>query len=61
MKKINMTKLQAWRLVVISLVFGIGDRTINSITQDYSVGSLFQVALGVALLALVYQLDPYNR
>lgn len=55
-----MNKLIYWRLVVVSLIFGISDRTIYSITKDYSVNSLFQVVLGVILLALVYQLYPYN-
>jgi len=56
-----MTKLQAWKLVIVSLIFGISDRTINTITHDYSVDSLLQVVLGVVLLALVYQLYPYNH
>jgi len=56
-----MTKLQAWKLIVVSLVFGISDRTIYSITRDYSIDSLLQVVLGVVLLALVYQLYPYNH
>ena len=56
-----MTKLQAWGLIVVSLLFGISDRTINAIITDYSVDSLLQVVLGVTLLALVYQLYPYNR
>jgi hypothetical protein len=56
-----MTKLQSWYLVVINLIFGISDRTINTITHNYSVDSLLQVVLGVVLLALVYQLYPYNH
>ena len=55
-----MTKLQAWYLIIINLIFGISDRTINSITKDYSIDSLLQVVLGVVLLILVYQLYPYN-
>lgn len=58
---LNMTKLQSWGLIVVSLLFGISDRLVNSITKDYSVDSLLQVVLGVTLLALVYQLYPYNR
>lgn len=55
-----MSKLNCWRLVSISTVFGISDRLVNSITRDYSVDSLIQVVLGVVLLTLVYQLYPYN-
>lgn len=61
MRRISMTKQQSWYLIVINLIFGISDRTINTITHDYSVGSLLQVVLGVVLLALVYQLYPYNH
>lgn len=56
-----MSKLNCWRLVSISTVFGISDRLVNSITKDYSVDSVLQVVLGITLLALVYQLYPYNR
>lgn len=56
-----MIKLRAWYLIVLSLIFGISDRTINSIIKDYSVDSLLQVALGLVLLALVYQLYPYSH
>jgi len=55
-----MTKLQSWYLIVVNLIFGISDRTINAITHDYSVDSLLQVVLGVVLLTLVYQLYPYS-
>lgn len=61
MKRIDMTKLQSWYLIVINLILGISDRTINTITHDYSVDNLVQVVLGVVLLALVYQLYPYNH
>ena len=60
MRKTDITKLRAWRLIVVSLVLGVSDRTIYSITRDYSVDSLIQVVLGVVLLTLVYQLYPYN-
>ena len=60
MRKTNITKLRAWRLIVVSLVLGVSDRTIYSITRDYSVDSLIQVVLGVVLLTLVYQLYPYS-
>lgn len=56
-----MTKLQSWQLIIVSLIFGISDRIINSITKDYSVDSILQVVLGLVLLTLVYQLYPYNR
>jgi len=56
-----MSKLNCWWITVSSLLFGISDRTINSITKDYSVDSVLQVVLGVTLLALVYQLYPYNH
>lgn len=56
-----MSRLQSWLLIIGSLIFGISDRTINSITKDYSLDTLLQVALGLVLLALVYQLYPYNR
>lgn len=55
-----MTKLQSWQLIIVSLIFGISDRIINSITKDYSVDSILQVVLGLVLLTLVYQLYPYN-
>lgn len=55
-----MSKLNCWRLVSISTVFGISDRLVNSITRDYSVDSLIQVVLGVVLLTLIYQLYPYS-
>ena len=56
-----MNKLEYWWLTVFFILFGVSDRTIYSITKDYSVDSLPQVVLGVVLLALVYQLYPYNR
>lgn len=56
-----MSKLQCWVAVILFILFGISDRLVNSITKDYSVDSLLQVVLGVTLLALVYQLYPYNR
>lgn len=55
-----MSKLQCWWLVVLALIFGIGDRTINSIINDYSVESLSQIIIGVVLLLLVNQFYPYN-
>lgn len=55
-----MNKLTCWRLTVLSTIFGISDRLVNSITKDYSIDSLLQVAIGATLLALVYQLYPYN-
>lgn len=56
-----MTKLNCWRLISLSTLFGISDRLVNSITKDYSLDSILQVVLGVVLLALVYQLYPYNH
>lgn len=41
-----MDKLLCWRLIVASLIFGVGDRTINSIIHDYSIDSLAQIAIG---------------
>jgi hypothetical protein len=55
-----MSKLNCWRLTISSLLFGISDRLINSITKDYSVDSTLQVILGLVLLTLVCQLYPYN-
>lgn len=56
-----MDKLLCWRLVVASLIFGVGDRTINSIIHDYSIDSLVQILIGGILLLLVNQLYPYNH
>lgn len=55
-----MSKLQSWWLIVSALIFGVGDRTINSITNDYSVDTLAQILIGGILLLLVNQLYPYN-
>lgn len=55
-----MNKLQSWLVTVFFIWFGISDRTINSIINDYSVESLNQILIGVILLLLVNQLYPYN-
>ena len=56
-----MSKLQCYYLVIFSLVFGISDRTINSIVNNYSVDSIAQILIGAILLLLVNQLYPYNQ
>lgn len=55
-----MSKLTSWRLIVLSLIFGISDRTINSIVNNYSIDSLAQILIGAILLLLVNQLYPYH-
>lgn len=55
-----MTKLMSWRLTIFSLIFGISDRTINAIINNYSIDSLAQILIGVILLLLVNQLYPYG-
>jgi hypothetical protein len=56
-----MTKLQCWILTMTSIVFGISDRIINSILNNYSIDSLVQILIGAILLLLVNQLYPYNH
>jgi len=48
-------------LVILSLIFGISDRTVNSIINNYSIESLSQILIGAILLLLVNQLYPYNH
>ena len=55
-----MNKLQCWWLILIALIFGISDRTLNSIINNYSIDSLFQILIGAILLLLVNQLYPYD-
>lgn len=55
-----MSKLTSWRLIVLSLIFGISDRTINSIINNYSIDSLAQILIGAILLLLVNQIYPYG-
>ena len=56
-----MNKIQCWKIVVGSLIFGVSDRTLNSIINDYSIDSLAQILIGGVLLLLVNQLYPYNH
>ena len=56
-----MSRLQCWWLVIFLLIFGISDRTINSIIQNYSISSLSQILIGAILLLLVNQLYPYQK
>jgi len=55
-----MDKLRSWWIIVISILFGMGDRIINSIIHDYSIDSLVQILIGGTLLLLVNQLYPYE-
>lgn len=55
-----MSKIQYWQLTIASIIFGISDRTINSIINNYSIDSLAQILIGATLLLLVNQLYPYN-
>ena len=55
-----MNKIQCWKIVVGSLIFGVSDRILNSIINNYSVESLSQIFIGAILLLLVNQLYPYN-
>lgn len=55
-----MNKLQCYYLIILSLFFGVCDRTLNSIISNYSIDSLAQILIGVILLLLVNQLYPYN-
>ena len=54
-----MSKLNYWRIIALSILFGMSDRTLNSILQNYSVGSISQILVGGLLLLLVNQLYPY--
>jgi hypothetical protein len=56
----SMSKLTSWRLIVLSFIFGISDRTINSIINNYSIDSLAQILIGAILLLLVNKLYPYG-
>lgn len=56
-----MSRLQSYYLILLSLIFGISERTINSIINNYSVDSLAQIFVGITLLLLVNQLYPYNH
>jgi hypothetical protein len=55
-----MSKLQCWWLTMTSIIFGISDRTFNSIINNYSIESLAQILIGAILLLLVNQLYPYH-
>lgn len=55
-----MSKLQCWQVILLLILFGISDRTINTITNNYSIDSLSQVLVGGLLLLLVNQLYPHD-
>lgn len=55
-----MSKLQCWFLTMSSIIFGISDRTLNSILHNYSIDSLVQIVIGAILLLLIIQLYPYH-
>lgn len=54
-----MSKLNYWWFTILSIIFGMSDRTLNSILQNYSIESLSQILVGGLLLLLVNQLYPY--
>jgi hypothetical protein len=56
-----MDKLRCFWIIIVSIIFGMGDRTINAIIHDYSIDSLVQILIGGVLLLLVSQLYPYNH
>lgn len=55
-----MSKLNCWWFTILSIIFGMSDRTLNSILQNYSIESLSQILVGGLLLLLVNQLYPYQ-
>ena len=55
-----MSKLNYWRITTLSIIFGMSDRTLNSILQNYSIESISQILVGGLLLLLVNQLYSYQ-